>query len=554
MKEKRKKMMLKVTSVLLAFIMITQTMILSIMSNSTTKTLNYSKKAAAASNLLEEFGVGWNLGNTLDGIWGPSMYPESDGSWLFQKNSTKAELFQKVREAGFKTVRIPVTWDYKLDDEYNISSEWLAYVKKVVDWAIDADLKVILNIHHRSKKWRTPVNDENCAGLTVTKKEWQQIANYFKNYSNDDLVFETLNEPIKINADGSGEDWVGEQQYYDGVNLWNQKLVDTIRATGGNNTTRYILVPFFSTSLNNITAVPAFEMPTDISGNTNRIIVEAHTYLQKEANHNYNIDETMNYVKTNFIDKGMPIIIDEWAYYSKGEEYDSSTRLNNIREFVQKAAQIGVPTVWWDNNKLGTCTLGSSNACAEAEYAGILDRDTYQWTDGVLENFGTGFIDGCNTYMSNNNFAGSPSSSVCVFGTASNPGGGSSGDDNTGDDTPSQNVINKSVSMTVDDNKNLDLPSELGDLSGKTVSWATSDSSIVSVDNNGKATAKKAGSATVTATVDNNVIKYNITVKARSVVDVPNTSAGAIIFYIVGIILVVFGARVIYVKKFKTTN
>lgn len=552
MKVRRKFTMLKVTSILLAFVVIGQTFLLSIMSNDTTKTLYYSREATAASNLLEEFGAGWNLGNTLDGIFGPSWYPESSSSWLIQKNSTKPELFVKVREAGFKTVRIPVTWDWKLDDDYNISSEWLAYVKQVVDWAIDADLKVILNIHHRRNEWRTPVNDENSEGLTVTKKEWQQIANYFKNYSNDDLVFETLNEPIKINDDGSGEDWVGEQQYYDGVNLWNQELVNTIRATGGNNATRYILVPFFSTSLNNKTAVPAFVMPTDIAGNTNRIIVEAHTYLQNEANLGYNIEQCMNYVKTNFIDKGMPVIIDEWAYFSKGESYDSDNSdglLARIREFVKAAAEIGVPTVWWDNNKLGTCELGDNNACTEAEYSGILDRETYQWKSGVLTSFETGFVEGCSNYMNNNNFAGSVSSSVCVFGS------GNTGDNGSGDDNPSNpTVINKSVNMEVDDIQNLTLPSELGDLSNKTVSWETSDSSVVSVDNNGKATAKKAGNATITASVDNNVVKYNIEVTSKSIVDVPDTSASAIIFYIVGFILIACGAIVIYVKKFKTAD
>ena len=92
------------------------------------------------------------------------------------------------------------------------------------------------------------------------------------------------------------------------------------------------------------------------------------------------------------------------------------------------------------------------------------------------------------------------------------------------------------------------------DLSNKTVSWETSDSSVVSVDNNGKATAKKAGNATITASVDNNVVKYNIEVTSKSIVDVPNTLASAIIFYIVGFILIACGAIVIYVKKFKTAD
>ncbi|MDE7247305.1 MAG: glycoside hydrolase family 5 protein, partial [Lachnospiraceae bacterium] len=147
-----------------------------------------------AVRFVKNMGQGLNLGNTLDATGLREYEPDADDleyetSWGNPR--IDAETFKAIKEAGFKTVRIPVTWEDHLDAEYRIAEPWLHRIQEVVDMAMGEDLYVILDLHHDA--WldlhlerESEIRDEL---LTV----WGQIAERFQNYD-EKLLFEAMNE------------------------------------------------------------------------------------------------------------------------------------------------------------------------------------------------------------------------------------------------------------------------------------------------------------------------------------------------------------------------
>ena len=90
---------------------------------------------------------GWNLGNSLDAVG------EDETAWG-NPRITK-ELIQSIAAEGYNSIRIPVTWEAHIGDapDYTIDSAYMNRVQEVVDWALDADLYVMINLHHDSWRW-----------------------------------------------------------------------------------------------------------------------------------------------------------------------------------------------------------------------------------------------------------------------------------------------------------------------------------------------------------------------------------------------------------------
>lgn len=141
----------------------------------------------SSMELIGELTAGWNLGNTLDAT-GKTL--SSETAW--GNPTTTKEMFDKVKEAGFDLIRIPVTWEGHMDSENNIDPEWMERVKTVVDYAIDDDTYVIINLHH--EEWNNPFYDNKDAACAKIKSVWAQIAECFKDYD-EHLIFEGQNEP-----------------------------------------------------------------------------------------------------------------------------------------------------------------------------------------------------------------------------------------------------------------------------------------------------------------------------------------------------------------------
>lgn len=215
--------------------------------------------------------MGWNLGNTLDANTVGGL--ESETCWG-QPTTTK-ELIQYVKSEGFTSIRIPVSWGKHTDENYSIDPQWMARVREVVDYAYDEGMFVFINSHHDNDYYYpSEENMENATRYISTL--WAQIAEEFKDYDNH-LVFESMNEPRLAGTDiewwFNAGDPKGEAAIKRICSL-NQTFVDTVRAGGGNNANRFLMVPSYAAS-QDFALNKSFSMPEDLA---NRIMLSVHAY------------------------------------------------------------------------------------------------------------------------------------------------------------------------------------------------------------------------------------------------------------------------------------
>lgn len=329
--------------------------------------------------LVKDMGLGWNLGDTLDvcqadrdGDGKVNEHVEEgekvDETLWGNPKATK-ELFTALKEDGIKSVRIPVTWRDHMDADGNVDREWMDRVHEVVDYAYGQDMYVILNVHHdgggdpKFGAWiiEGAKNDKENT-LAKYKKLWSQIAEEFKDYG-DKLVFESMNEV--------GFDGLAESAAYGLLNEFNQEFVTLVRGNGGNNGTRHLLIAGYWTDIAR-TCDSRFNMPDDPAG---RCIVSVHYYTPWEfctTNiHNTwgtdaevkQMEDLYGMMKTNFVDKGIPVIIGEYA--ASGN--DKASCVFFIEKMVKLCSDYGMAPFYWDNG-------------------GQVDRNTYEWrTPDFLE-------------------------------------------------------------------------------------------------------------------------------------------------------------------------
>ncbi|MCM1480514.1 MAG: glycoside hydrolase family 5 protein, partial [Muribaculaceae bacterium] len=326
---------------------------------------NASDTYDTPQELIAEMTVGWNLGNTLDAS-GKGL--SSETAWGNPK-TTKA-MITAVKKAGFNTVRIPVTWDGHVDSSGKIDKEWLDRVQEVVDYAYDSDMFVILNMHHDNNL--IPLDEASEKAITKKYKYiWKQIANRFKNYD-EKLIFEGRNEP---RTEGSAKEWTGgTKSERDVLNRMYEAFVDTVRAAGGFNETRFLMIAPYAATSTSYAAMTALKIPDD-----GRIIVSVHSYAPYNVALNGDmkyktfddsgkreIDSVFENVNKAYLSKGIPVIMGEFGVTDKG---NTSDRVKNIKYYLSVAKKYGVPCVWWDNGGVGT---GSDKFA-------ILNRKTCEW-------------------------------------------------------------------------------------------------------------------------------------------------------------------------------
>ena len=347
-------------------------------------------KNADTEAILEDMGLGWNLGNSLDATGGSGL--DTETSWS-NPNTTQA-LIDKVKSLGFNTVRVPVSWGKHVSgDNYTIDSAWLARVKEVVDYCYKNDMYVILNIHHDTKSSASasgagyyPRSSAYSSSEKFVTSVWSQMAEYFKDYDYH-LIFETLNEPRLI---GTGYEWWFNKwsipsevkDAIDCINRLNQKAVDTIRNTGSNNKGRLIMCPGYDASIDGAT-VSGFKLPTDISGNKNRIAVSVHAYSPYNFAMNVGSGSTSTYtssikselrdlfstLKSNFRDKGIPVVIGEFGSTDKN---NTAERVKWATDYTALAKKNNIPCVLWDNNAFAV--YNGSSIVLNSEYHGYINR------------------------------------------------------------------------------------------------------------------------------------------------------------------------------------
>ncbi|MDR0272027.1 MAG: glycoside hydrolase family 5 protein [Clostridiales bacterium] len=338
----------------------------------------------SATEYVKKLRVGWNLGNTLD------SHPKHNKKLPFRQETlwgnplTTKAIIHKVRESGFDMLRIPVSWYAQMGDapDFVIKEEWLQRVKKIVDYGINLGMTVIVNLHHED--WHTPTDENYPVAKEQMKKVWTQIANYFESYD-DKLIFESMNEPRVID---SPEEWLGgDEEGRRVVMQLNQDAVEAIRATGGNNSSRMIMVTNYASSYYEV-AMADFEMPND-----ENLIMSIHAYVPYEfalggdfslnvwkEEYENDIDELFARIDKYFISKGIPVIMGECGARKKGDNEDA--RAKWAEYYTAKAREYGVPCLWWDNGPL--------DGPEHVEVFGLLNRNTVEWAyPKILKNFVT---------------------------------------------------------------------------------------------------------------------------------------------------------------------
>ncbi|MEE1553322.1 MAG: cellulase family glycosylhydrolase [Lachnospiraceae bacterium] len=435
-------------------------------------------KNADTEAILEDMGLGWNLGNSLDATGGSGL--DTETSWSNPK--TTQALIDKVKSLGFNTVRVPVSWGKHVSgDNYTIDSAWLARVKEVVDYCYKNDMYVILNIHHDTKSSESasgagyyPRSSAYSSSEKFVTSVWSQMAEYFKDYDYH-LIFETLNEPRLI---GTGYEWWFSKwnipsevkDAIECINKLNQKAVDTIRNTGSNNRGRLIMCPGYDASIDGAT-VSGFKLPTDISGNKNRIAVSVHAYSPYNFAMNVGSGSTSTYtssiknelrdlfstLKSNFRDKGIPVVIGEFGSTDKN---NTAERVKWATDYTAVAKKNNIPCVLWDNNAFAV--YNGSNIVLNSEYHGYINRK--------------------------NNTVTSPAKDVIE---ALMKPYGKKADLN----------CSSSVTIVAGQSKNIGASSST---SGAVLTYKSTTPSICTVDKNGNVTALKTGTGYVTVTASAN--------------------------------------------------
>lgn len=360
------------------------------------------------SQIVEAMGPGWNLGNQLESV--TDNVPE-ETNWGNPVITEK--LIQSVKAAGFKSIRIPVSYFAKIDDDkdYTIDSKWLDRVQEVVDYCIKNDLYAVINIHGDGYNtidgsWLL-CNGKNQTEIKKKyKKVWKQIAERFKNYD-EHLLFESMNEEF----DGSYSE--PNKEYYQNINDYNQIFVDTVRKTGDNNTKRWLIIPGWNTNIDYTTGDYGFKLPTDqyrdksIDKEEQRIMISVHYYspwdfcggencvitqwgneADDPSKTSTTCDETymknqLNLMKTTFADKGYPVFIGEYGSIDK-TSYDSENeyyRAYFARKLCQLSRKNGCIPMYWDNGYNGVHGFG------------LFDRTACEITqpviiDAIMEGFG----------------------------------------------------------------------------------------------------------------------------------------------------------------------
>ena len=303
-----------------------------------------------ALNFVKKIKVGINIGNTLDATDADlprDAEPSSFETAWFNPVITE-ELVDAMLKSGFNLIRIPVSWTNHMGPEpdYLIEKSWMDRVQEVVDYVYKRNAYIILNLHHED--WNYPYYDNCEAACRKMKAVWTQICERFADYD-EHLIFEAQNEPRKI---GTELEWNGgDEEGWKDVNITNRAFLETVRAAGGHNPDRYLMIPGYAA--NCTVGIGHIEVPEDP-----KVMISVHAYepyefaLQipgrKAWNHDTKvIDSLMQNLKELFIDKGTPVIIGEFGAMNKDGNEDE--RAEWVKYFRAAAGGIGVPCVWWDN-------------------------------------------------------------------------------------------------------------------------------------------------------------------------------------------------------------
>lgn len=324
-------------------------------------------------DVVKEMGAGINLGNTMDG----GLYNPTETGWQAYK-TTKAYI-KALHDAGYNTVRIPVTWNGYIKDDYTIDPAWIGRVQEIVDYCVEQDMYAIINIHHDGA-----ANHDNRGDNTPTcwldtyqwdiekvyqkyQGVWKNIAEQFKDYD-EHLIFEGMNEVTDShNNPPDNEDTAV-------LNALNQLFINTVRATGSNNTKRWLAITGRFATFSTGTTMPEDTLADKGDVGTTRLMFSVHIYKgNSNVRWSYNDSgdkgslhawlASMNSSSDNVkkLDANMPLYVGEFGVRTQAQSgsatgYNNAERALNYEYCTAAASYFGAVPIVWDqgsNNYLG---------------------------------------------------------------------------------------------------------------------------------------------------------------------------------------------------------
>ncbi len=376
--------------------------------------------ATTSVQMARNMAIGWNLGNTLDATKGfeqnagkvtatptgkdtdTTTPTDTETCWGMPK--TTETMITAIKNAGFKTIRIPVSWHNHITEtsNYTIDEDWMARVKQIVDWAYNKNMCVIINIHHDNLSI-SDINGHIGFALsddseiqTQSKnyigKIWTQIATTFASYDNR-LVFEVLNEPRDIDGKfaeqksytNNSEWWSNQETVMNIITAYEQIGINAIRSVAGNEN-RFIMVPGYAASGSDTGMLALYTMPTDSA--TDRLLLSTHAYspyafAMFDSNRSEDdtvfgdddkasLDYIFSYLKSNYTDKGIGVVMGE---ASATDKENLSDRIAWATYYFTKAKEARIPVVLWDN----MVTASTPNSTDIGERHGYYNRRSNSW-------------------------------------------------------------------------------------------------------------------------------------------------------------------------------
>ena len=346
-----------------------------------------------AQDWTKEVVMGWNLGNSLE-------CPRTETEWGNPK--TTKEMIQAVKKEGFNAIRIPVRWINHVTNQTTmaVDATWMERVAEVVNWCLEEDMFVIINTHHEEWLDRNPYYSKQEENNRKLGALWSNIAVYFRDYDQK-LIFAGTNETT-VN-------WAAPNTEQQAVqNSYNQTFIDAVRATGGKNYYRNLIVQTFACSPYH--GLNGFTIPNDpVEG---RLSVEFHYYDPYEycgscqyyywgsAYKNYgpipsSDERTMSNlferIRNTWAAKGLGIVIGEYGVSNHFQEADKQTQRENMQYYLKclvgNARERGYAAFVWDNNAFNN---GSENFGIFKRWQNMAVGNVY-FLNGIKEGAGVEF-------------------------------------------------------------------------------------------------------------------------------------------------------------------
>ena len=334
-----------------------------------------------AAACVRSMGVGWNLGNTLDANSGDvnnmwieafSQRTPSDYETMWGQPVTTRALIHMFKAAGFGAIRVPVTWyphmgtvtvtvldnkghwDMSTWTGYDVDPAWMARVKEIVDYVIDEGMYCILNVHHDTGSATTAwLRADKTVYQSVKDRYsalWKQIATEFNSYGQQ-LVFESFNEMLDAKSTWN----YSSADAMEAINLYNACFVESVRATGGNNAHRNLILNTYAASPTE-QALSAFRLPVDTI--EDHLLAEVHSYspynFAFDTDHPQTVfdasceSEVKGIIETInkfLVSKGIPCVLGE--YGADTSKRDETELAKQAKCYVSAATKYHIPCFYW---------------------------------------------------------------------------------------------------------------------------------------------------------------------------------------------------------------